>query len=78
MHNLVKIESVDNMVRDTMTHAVLQTDASKIEEYRNRKGYAQNNAMMLQRQQDEINLVKDDINEIKTMLMSMIQRQSCV
>ncbi len=77
MHNLVKIDSVDNMVRDTMTHAVLQTDASKIEEYRNRKGYAQNNAMMLQRQPDENNLVNDEINETKTMLMSMIQRQSC-
>jgi|GWRWMinimDraft_5_1066013.scaffolds.fasta_scaffold74539_2 hypothetical protein len=78
MHNLIKIDSVDSMARDTMTHAVLQTDESKITEYRNRKAYAQSNAMMLQQQQDEINLVKNDINEIKNMLMSMIQRQSCV
>ena len=75
MHNLIQIDSVANMARDPASHAVISTDSSRIAEYASRKKHMEHNAALLQKQQDEIDLVKNDISEIKNMLVSMIQRQ---
>lgn len=75
MHNLIQIGSVEHMARDPMSHAVISTDSNRITEYVNRKKYMEFSATLLQKQQDEIDSVKNDISEIKNMLVSMIQRQ---
>lgn len=75
MHNLIQIDAVEHMARDPVSHAVISTDNSRITEYMNRKSYMEYSATLLKQQQDEMNSVKNDINEIKNMLVSMIQRQ---
>ena len=54
---IVKVEGT-TFVRDTKTMALINTDASGLEEYKMR-------SRLLNGQKDEINKVKSEINEIR-------------
>lgn len=74
MHNLVQIESDDSLARDISSHAVIAVSPDKANDYRARKKIAEQKNSELVRQQEEINGLKSDIQEIKTMLQALIQR----
>lgn len=74
MHNLVQIESDDSLARDISSHAVITVSPDKANDYRARKKIAEQKDSELVRQQQEINGLKSDIQEIKTMLQALIQR----
>ena len=74
MHDMIKIDSVDYMVRDTSNHAVILSDSKKIEEYRARRMNAEKMQETVERQQAEIEKLSTDIGEIKQMLTALLQR----
>ena len=74
MHNYVKIESDNSLARDVSSHAVISVSADKVNDYRDRKRIAEQKASLLSRQQEEIDQMKDDIQEIKSMLLALLQR----
>jgi hypothetical protein len=67
MRNLVKIENMNGLARDTSSHAVISTSDEVFNDYHKRKSLAS-------KQQEEINAMKQDIGEIKSMLQALIQR----
>lgn len=67
MRNLVKIENMNGLARDTSSHAVISTSDEVFNDYHKRKSLAS-------KQQEEINAMKQDIGEIKSMLQALVQR----
>jgi len=74
MHNLVKIEGDDSMARDISSHAVISISPDKANDYYARRKIAESKANELAKQQQEINELKDDIQQIKSMLQALLQR----
>lgn len=74
MHDLVKIESMNGMARDISSHAVISTSTEAFEDYQRRKALAIERNSVLQKQQEEINALKDNLEEIKQMLQALIKR----
>lgn len=76
MHNqvLVQIENNNSLARDITSHAVIAVSADKANDYHARKKIAEAKASELARQQQEIDGLKNDIHEIKTMLQALLQR----
>ena len=74
MHNLVQIESDNSLARDISSHAVIALSSDKANEYYTRKKIAEAKANELARQQQEIDGLKNDIQEIKSMLQALLQR----
>ena len=74
MHNLVQIESDNSLARDMSSHAVISMSPEKVDQYKARKKVAEQQALEVNRQQQEIDNLKDDIKEIKSMLHALLQR----
>jgi hypothetical protein len=74
MHNFVQIDDKPGLVRDMSSHAVISTNPEKVNDYFARKAAAVQKDKQLRDQQNEINELKTDIEEIKTMLRALMQR----
>ena len=64
---MMKIKDHENLVRDEVSNAVLNTDLSSLQAYRERR------AKSLQMVQDVENL-KSDVSEIKNLLLQLIEK----
>lgn len=74
MSNYLKVEGATNLVRDSKSRAILNTDASAFEDY-------MANAKKRKMEQDdirnavrEINSLKCEMYEIKSMLLKLLDR----
>lgn len=74
MLNLVEIDNEPGMARDIFSHAVVSTDPQKMNEYNARKAAAELRASELRKHQEEIDGLKNDMKEIKSMLSALLQR----
>jgi hypothetical protein len=74
MHNIVEIEGDKTLARDISSHAVITVSPDKLNDYQARKRIAEQKASELARQQEEIEELKDDIKQIKSMLQALLQR----
>ena len=63
----IKVEGHANLVRDEESHAIINTD---VEQYR----LTMRRRQMLRTQRDEINSLKNDMGEIKTLLKELINK----
>jgi len=63
----VGIEGHNNLVRDTRTMAVINTDSSALEVARRRQREAQNKA-------NELQQLKDDVAELKQMMKEVLKK----
>ena len=63
----IKVEGHANLVRDEESHAIINTD---VEQYR----LTMRRRQMLRTQKDEINSLKNDMSEIKTLLKELINK----
>jgi len=63
----IKVEGHANLVRDEESHAIINTD---VEQYR----LTMRRRQMLRTQRDEINSLKNDMSEIKTLLKELINK----
>ena len=74
MLNYVNIDNEPGMIRDISSHAVISNDVNKMNEYKARKAIAELRTMELAKHQEEIDGLKNDIKEIKSMLSALLQR----
>jgi glucan phosphorylase len=74
MHNIVEIEGDKTLARDISSHAVITVSPDKLNDYQARKRIAEQKASELALQQEEIEELKDDIKQIKSMLQALLQR----
>jgi len=63
----IKVEGHAHLVRDEESHAIINTD---IKQYR----LTMKRRQMLMTQRDEINSLKNDMGEIKTLLKELINK----
>lgn len=73
MHNFVKIENNEGLVRDMRTNAVISTSSDKIADYKAKKIAAEQRDMIIRKNQQEINDMKKDISDIKEMLTQLLK-----
>jgi hypothetical protein len=69
---LVKLENESRFLKNTMNNSLINTDISGLKEYKNKKEMA-NKVNSLS---DEINIMKTDISEIKTLLQQLVNLSS--
>ena len=63
-----KIVDNEDLVRDTETNAVLNTDMTALEQYRARRE-------KFRQQQEEFETLKDEVSEIKQLLLQLVNRE---
>ena len=71
----LKVEGIDGLVRDSNTHAILNTNDKEYETYVARRTAAKAQKLQLEQQGKEIQELKNDIGEIKQMLSILINKQ---
>lgn len=74
MLKFVEIDNAPGMARDISSHAVISTDPQKMNEYNARKSAAELRAVEVTKHQIEIDELKNDMKEIKSMLSALLQR----
>ena len=70
----VKIENKDGLIRDISSGAVLNTNQTDYENYLNRKKQASLAKEQSSKQVEEINNLKNEIGEIKKMLLALMNK----
>lgn len=73
MHNLVKIENAESLVRDMRTNAVINASSSKIKDYQHKRLAQEQRDAAIRKNQQEINDMKKDISDIKEMLTQLLK-----
>ena len=70
----VKIENKDGLIRDISSGAVLNTNQTDYENYLNRKRQSELAKEQSSKQVEEINNLKNEIGEIKKMLLALMNK----
>mgnify|MGYP003326605288 CR=1 FL=1 len=66
-----KVEGYTSLIRDNSTNAILNTNMSDYQSYKNLKQAKESEGQKLQRLEDDMNRLKDDIGEIKNLLRAL-------
>ena len=69
----VRVKGHSDLVRDHVTNAINNTNKSKYEEYISRRDIKKNETQKVQDLEDELSCIKDDLNEIKSLLKEIIK-----
>ena len=69
----VKVKGHADLVRDPVTNAIINTNKSKYEEYISRRNIKKSETQKVQDLGDELSCIKDDLNEIKSLLKEIIK-----
>lgn len=72
----VHIEGKDGLVRDIESRAVLNTNKAEYENYLANKAKRQREKLLQEHQQEEINQIKDELAEIKQLLVTLIRKEN--
>ena len=70
--NLVQVEGRKNLMRDLDTGAILNLDDKRSAGFKLAKLNRQNQKDQLEKNTNDINSIKDELTEIKTMLRTLI------
>lgn len=71
---LVKIEGKDGLVRDISSGAILNTNRTDYENFLERKRQEKASKEQIAQQAEEINSIKNEIGEIKQMLLALLNK----
>jgi hypothetical protein len=71
---LIKIEGKDGLVRDMSSGAILNTNQTDYENYMNHKAQLEAQSIAEVERQAEINKLKNDVSEIKQMLVQLLNK----
>ena len=69
--NYLKVEGHTHLVRDQNTNSIINTNMSEYQEYVSRRNARSEENQKVQNMEEELATIKDDINEIKTLLRSL-------
>lgn len=70
----VQIKSKDGLVRDMSSGAVLNTNQTELENYLARRSQSKHAKEQIAKQAEEINNIKNEICEIKQMLVALLNK----
>lgn len=69
--NYLKVEGHTHLVRDQNTNSIINTNMSEYQEYVSRRNAKNEENQKVQNIEEDLATLKDDINEIKTLLRSL-------
>ena len=75
MSEYLKVEGYNNLVRDTKSHAIINTDRSAYQMAKKRAAEAQKQRDEIRSATREINTLKCEMHEIKDMLKILLDRK---
>ena len=64
----VRVKGHSDLIRDPVTNAIINTNKSKYEEYISRRNIKKSETQKVKNLEDELSCIKDDLNEIKSLL----------
>jgi hypothetical protein len=70
--DFMKVTGHDNLVRDPKTNSIINTNMSEYQEYVSRKKMKGEEHQKIQNLESDVANIKDDLNEIKFLLRSLI------
>jgi hypothetical protein len=71
---IVNIDGKDGLVRDISSGAILNTNRTDYENYMNQKSQKEAQKLKETEREQEINMLKSEITEIKQMLVSLLNK----
>ena len=71
---IVNIDGKDGLVRDISSGAILNTNRTEYENYIARREQAKTAKQQIAQQAEEINNIKNEIGEIKQMLVALLNK----
>ena len=74
MSEYLKVEGYNNLVRDTKTNAIINTDRSAYQMAKKRAADAQRQRDEIRNASREINNIKCEMHEIKSMLNTLLDK----
>ena len=75
MNQYVKVEGHNGLVRDMSTGAIINTNRTEYEEYMARKRMAEQREMEISKHSEDINILKNEMQEIKSMILQLLQKK---
>jgi hypothetical protein len=75
MENYVKVKDSDSLVRDISSGAIINTNTAEYETYLNRRMKNKEVRQQVQSNAVEIKELKSEISEIKSLLISLINKE---
>ncbi len=66
-----KVEGHDHLIRDENTNAILNTNSSEYNQYLSIRAKRKQGIDRIDNMEDDLKSLKDDINEIKTLLKAL-------
>jgi hypothetical protein len=72
---VVKIQDRESLVRDMTSGAIINTDKTEYENYLVRRNASKQMKMQIEKNSEEIAEIKNDISEIKQLLISLINKE---
>ena len=67
----MKVEGHQNLIRDENTNAILNTDSSEYNNYLSLRAKRKKGGERIDNMENDLKSLKDDINEIKTLLRAL-------
>lgn len=74
--NYSKVEGYSHLRRDENTNSIINTNISEYQEYISRRDSKNEENQKVQTMEEELTNIKSDINEIKTLLRSLLTNES--
>lgn len=71
--NYVKVEGNEDLVRDPHTNAIINTNVAEYKKYKETKSLMMSRKQQINNQSKEIEEIKQEIAEIKTLLFELIK-----
>lgn len=68
----IKVDGHDGLIRDPQTNSIINTKMSEYQEYVSRKKVKEEEHQKLQNLENDFANMKDDLNEIKNLLRSLV------
>jgi hypothetical protein len=76
MGNFLKVEGNPSLVRDMETKAILNNNSSDYENYLRKRDSMLSSQEMISRHTEEITEIKEDLSQIKNMLMALLNKKT--
>ena len=67
----MKVEGHESLIRDENTNAILNTNSSEYNQYLSLRAKRKQGSERIDNMEDDLKSLKDDINEIKTLLKAL-------
>jgi hypothetical protein len=68
----IKVKGHEGLIRDPQTNSIINTNMSEYQEYISRKKVKNEEQQKIQNLESDVANIKDDLNEIKFLLRSLV------